>query len=645
MIAFLLLMQGGLAAEPGAYPMVGAFAAPVDGALRVDLAPEWLAQCPDPTSYLIVDKDGSEVPFAARTSDQHPPEMVSLTWEPVQLDSMHWSYLVHRPRTRDPVRALRIRNLPRRTIARVTVWEPGKRERVTTLIWNLPSTGADIKDRVALPKTMERGAWRVDVVLIKCGHRHPWVEFDGLVENTGQVSEVALSVPVDDPFPISATHSELAVSLPRAGLPVRWVGVDPSEALFSRPVVLQGDRGNTLKKGVFERVEVGGESIDQTRIKWRGNAGRRIALDVDDGRSPVLAVETVEVGLRGAALLLPDADAGEYEIYGCGPSGQGYDLDRVSGPLARQRTPRVAATTPRPNSHWTYAMVTDGLAAPGPSVALAKFARERRVEGGEGLVRVRMTPTVLARTRDGLPDLRFITDDGRSVPHVLSTGGSERLAGVTWSQEESGSMTRLRIDLPEADIPIERLVLRTERRRFERTVHVKADSNEVQRARWIGSGEGVSRLVLQVGRRLPATVWIEMDNRDSLPLPILEPELSVSVTEAWMVAPDGSDVTMLYGSGQMRKPGYDLALVRTEILDSPATPLVLGGLVDRAATPAPALISAPAVVSAVLDPIEPKQQGRWILFAVSVLAVALGGLALRLATEADDAYDDEEAEA
>ena len=640
MIAILLLLQSSFAADEGAYPVMGHFDAPVDGPVRVDLTAEWLAQCPDPTSYLIVGEDGEEMPFAVRTSDQHPPELESLTWEPVELNSMHWSYLVHRPSSKEPVRALRVRNLPQRTVARVTVWEPGGREKVSTLIWNLPSTGADIQDRIQLPRTMERGAWRVDVALIQCFHRHAWVEFDGLVENTGQVGEVALSIPVDVPFPVSATHSEIALNLPRAGLPVRWLGVDPQEPLFSRPVLLKSERDKTLTKGVFERVEVGGVSIDQTRIKWRGTPGRRLALDVDDGRSPELTVDSVEVGLRGAALLLPDADAGRYAIFGCGPKGEGYDLDRVSAPLSRQRTPRVSSAPPRPNRQWTLAMVTDGLAAPGPPVPIYSFAEERRVAAAEGLVRVQLTPEVLAKTRNGVPDLRFVTSDGRSVPHVLSTSGSQRLDGVTWSQEEHGSLTRLRIDLPEREIPIERLVLRTERRRFERSVSVKAGTKTVEQARWVGTGEGVSRLVLQLGERMPSTVYVEMDNRDSLPLPMLEPELSVAVSEAWWVAPQGADITMVYGSGTVARPGYDLELVQSEILDSPATPVALGGLVVASAAPAPVMRSAPAVAASVVAPFEGREDSRWILFAVAVLSVALGGLAVRFATEADD-YSEE----
>ncbi len=634
MIAILLALQYGMAADSGAYPVAGSFEAPLDGPTRVDLPVEWLAQCPDPTSYLIVDESGAEVPYAVRTSDQHPPELSSLTWEPVQISRMHWSYLVHRPRSKEPVRALRIRNLPRRTVARVTIWEPGKSQRVSTLIWNLPSTGADLKDRVPLPPAMERGAWRVDIMPIQCWHSHTWVEFDGLVENVGQVGEVTLSIPADDPFPISATHSELAVSLPRAGLPVRSIGVDPEEALFSRPVIVLGDHGKKMTSGRFERVEVGGESIDQTRVKWRGNAGRRIALDVDDGRSPVLSVGDVQVGIRGAALLLPDVEAGRHDIYGCGPSGQGYDLDRVSGPLARQRTPRVDAEAPHANPAWTWAMVTDGLAAPGPSVNVSLFAKEQAVERGEGLVRVRLTPAVLASTRDGIPDLRFVTRDGRSVPHVLSTSGSERLSGVTWSQTEQGSMTRVRVDLPQANIPIERLVLRTERRRFERTAFVKADSETIAHARWVGSGEGVSRLVLELGKRVPETIWVELDNRDSLPLPILEPELSVAVSEAWLVAPAEHDVTMVYGSGRSRKPGYDLTLVRGEILDSPASLVALAGPVPVVPAPAPPR-RAPVAVAVALEKVEPRP-GHWVLAAVGVLSVALGGLALRLATEADE---------
>ena len=628
MNAVMLTLFMALAAGSGrSYPVSGQFEVATSGPSRVDLTGDWLARCPDPTSYLITDAAGAEVPFAIRTSDQHPPKFESLRWEPVQISASHWSYRVHRPASKAPVRALRVKDLPRGVVARVEFGDARGRHQASTLIWNLPDTEAGLKDQIPLPDTLSRGPWRVDVEILICWfHWRPRVAFDALTEHTGQVSPVAIEVPVEAPFPLSASHSELVLRLPRDGLPVRWVGVDPEETLFSRPVVVRGEQASRVTRATLERIELGGESVDKTRIPRNAEAGRQISIDVDDGRSPVLTVQHVEVGLRGAALLLPDASPGTYAIVGCGPSGRGYDLDRVSETLSRQHTPRVVPGPPVLNPEWTRGLLADGIAAPVPALRGAHFRGHLAVNGDPGLIRVQVPPRVIARTREGLPDIRFTTDDDHVVPHVLATSGSERLQIARWAQEEVGAMTRVRIAMTDANLPVERLVLRTERARFERTVFVKADGDIVARGHWVGTGEGGSRLVLELNRRMPQTIVVEMDNGDSLALPLLEPELTMAVSEARLIAPSEGSLTLSYGSQRLRRPVYDLQLVRSQLLDSPATSAVLR---EPPVEVVEAAWTAP-------EPGPTRRSGsRWMILVVGGLAASVGGLALRLATEAD----------
>jgi len=372
-------------------------------------------------------------------------------------------------------------------------------------------------------------------------------------------------------------------------------------------------------------VQVEGVQLEQTRIVWRGTADRQLKMQIRDGRSPALTVDALTVGLRGVALLLPEVEAGTYTIYGCGPAGRGYDLDRLGETLAQQPAPRVMAGSPVLNQDWSRGLVADGLAAPVPRVAKWSFSETLEVQAEPGLVRVPLPVSVKAGTRDGLPDLRFETPGGEVVPHVVEHIGSERVVGVRWRQEEIGNLTRLHLVLPESNLHVERLVLRAERARFLRKVHLKANGLTLVTAEWSGTGEVESRLVVDLDRRVPREIWVELDNRDSMPLPLLEPELTTPAWEARLIAPQ-TGVDLRYGSTTMRRPSFDLELVRAQVLDSPAAEASLmrpapPPVVRRPSSPTP-LLSEP-------------RGSRWVLLAIAILAIVMGGLAMRLSTEAD----------
>jgi hypothetical protein len=69
-LTVLLLAGTAVASDPASYPLAAEFELPEAEILRLDLGVEWLSQCPDPSSYLLLDEGGSEIPFAARSSDE-----------------------------------------------------------------------------------------------------------------------------------------------------------------------------------------------------------------------------------------------------------------------------------------------------------------------------------------------------------------------------------------------------------------------------------------------------------------------------------------------------------------------------------------------------------------------------------------------
>ena len=626
-LVLFLLLEGAFAGTETAYPLVGELTLERGGVHRIDLGPEWLARCPDPSSYLITDGSGAEVPFAVRTSDQHPPGLEALTWEPVQVSRAHWSYRVHPPASGAPVRALRVRSLSKGTVLRVEIRSPGSDRRVTGWIWNLPDTGAGVGDQIALPRSMGSGPWHVDADVVTCLHRHARVEFEGVTETSGQVAEVVFEVPVDPPMPVSNTESELPISLPREGLPVRSIELSPEDGVFSRPIVLRGEGTTVLGRGILERHRIGEVWVEQTRIPVRFTAGRQVTMQIDDGRSPVLSVDSVTVGIRGAVLIVPDAEPGTYGLFGCGPTGRRYDLDRMGQTLATGRAVWVAPSTPSVSPVWVNGMIAEGMAAPVPGSAPASFGGALDVQSEGGLTRVSIPLRVISQTRDGLPDLRFKTSEGHVIPHVLARSAESRLDGVRWSQEQLGEVTRLRVVAPEDSLPVERMVLQAERTHFDREFRVLVEGRAVMRGRWLGAGEETSRQVVELHQRMPRAFVVEIDNGDNLPLPLLAPTLTYVGSEARFVHPSNEVVTLWFGSPSVRRGVFDLERVGAQLLDSPAQE---GVMVERH------LPGIPPLEASLHRPTHAGARRPWMIVVVAVMAVALGMLALRLATEADD---------
>jgi hypothetical protein len=98
MIATALLLTGlAAAADPSGHPLAAEIELPRADTLRLDLGADWLQRCPDPDSYLILDAQGREIPFAARSSDaEGAPRREPLRWEPVRADR-GWAWRVQGP--------------------------------------------------------------------------------------------------------------------------------------------------------------------------------------------------------------------------------------------------------------------------------------------------------------------------------------------------------------------------------------------------------------------------------------------------------------------------------------------------------------------------------------------------------------------
>ncbi len=631
-IALLAALAPGLAAEPAAYPSSATVELPAAEMLRLDLSPAWTARCPDPNSYLLLDASGQEVPFAVRTSDEGAGWRAEpLRWEPVP-DGHSWTARVQKPKTGEPVHALRLAELPRGAVAEVSIARAdGRGPTSRHVVWNLPDTGAGVQLEAELPAGLDDGPW-----LVRVEHEEGvgWrrvsrdLGFVAVIAQPWSVLPVTMVVEPEGPVPSSEITSDWLLRLPRVGLPLRRIEFEVADPLFSRPVQLmtaaEADRPYAIGNGTLERMAHGEVRIERTSILLDAEPPADVLLRVQDGRSPPLDIEGVELSLRGVALVVPSTQAGPHVLLGCGPSAASYDLERLDDRLAEGRPTQVTTPDPGPHPGWQPSSAGAGLLEPGPTLDLAGFRFSRTIHGSPGLVRLALDDHVLAHRRHRSEDLRFLDDQGRQLPYLLREAPMGRvLEGIEMEREEVEGESLLHLELPWKNMYARTIVLRTQRTHFERNVRLAAGGSAAAQAiasqTWLGADEGESRLVIELHRLLPRSLDLHIDNGDNLPLQVDSVQLIVPAIEARLALPAGGSAQLVYGHADIAAPRYDLELLRERVLTQPVEPATMADVEELAPPPA-----------------EPPRRGL-LLGAIALLAALLLGLTVRLLRTPEEA--------
>jgi hypothetical protein len=625
-LTVLLLAGTAVASDPASYPLAAEFELPEAEILRLDLGVEWLSQCPDPSSYLLLDEGGSEIPFAARSSDEGDDwRRERLRWEPLRRQGAPlWK--VHPPASGEPVHALRVAGLPRGAVMELSVEAIGMKEpMVQGLLWNLPDSGAGTQLELPLGEAHGAGPW---MVRARWSEGAGWVRegtdmgFEAVIAQPWTVETAALELIPEGAVPTGVSSSARLLRLPRAGLPLRGLELEVADPLFHREVELRGDDARGLGSGTIRRIEMAELAVGSTAVDLRAVAPSELVIHMDDGRSAPLSVTGVELALRGQALVVPMVAPGRYTLLGCGPAAADYDLEQLEARLAELDPVRATAPLPAAHAAWVPASAGAGLLAPGPALEVQGFGWQRQIRGPAGLVRLPLDAQLLANTQPGQPDLRFVDEQGRQLPYLRRADPTGVLLPDRPSvREERGATSVVTLALDQAGQPVSSLVLRSDQGLFRRQVRVRdgAGGSALASASWQGVEEGESRLVLELVRRVQGPLLVEIDNGDNPPLTLGSVDLVVPSVSAWLALPAGG-ASAIYGQSGLSGPSYDLQLLRARVLSQPVGEAELG---------APTMLTEP-----------PRDPPRKILLlaAVAALSLLLLGLIVRLMKSPEEDY-------
>jgi hypothetical protein len=410
-------------------------------------------------------------------------------------------------------------------------------------------------------------------------HRRASVRIKGWRDPAPAVLPDSLTLPVVDRQLGEDGLARYIVELP-APMPIDRISLTVAETLFDRQVGIMQD-GYSRELGSIRRMRIGGASVEHLDVPmdgtWRGD---RLELTVESHGDAPLTVTAVTVSMEGLELLVVDPAGGPFTLYGGAPPQEPLpsDLNFAVPELFRSARGVLQAGEITDNPAYLPPEIRSGLAAPATVIDLTGFTTVRAISGA-GLVRVPLDERVLAHARSDLGDLRLVDAEDRQIPYLLE----RRVVDARWSvlevaREEDGPTTRLKVTIPDPEIPITSITLSTEASLFSRRVTAwRARGTELEPLRsyeWIGA-DRPGELTLELSALVGETLVVTIDNDDDPPLPVTVSAVGWPRHELIAVLPEGG-ARLVYGSPQAHAPDYDLALLDGDLRRRAAQTAALG---------------------------------------------------------------------
>jgi hypothetical protein len=568
---------------------------PRPGVSRVVLAPATLSAARgDLADLRVVDPAGAEVPLAIeRTAPVQAGLRAPAALQATVEDAA--SVFVVRTDASELVEGLEIDAGRQRFLTRATVEASDDGTNWRLLGRNLPlyNRGPGIEAlRVDLPPSVYP---HLRLTLDRLGHEH-------LALRSLSLRTLPSQVPETETVPVRIRAREelggqtrLTLELPGAHLQLARLELATPEPVFNRAarlVVREFADGvvneTTLAARQLTRDVASPEGARPVPFVVEGALPQQeFSLLVDNGDSPPLALPTVTAQLRPVGIVFPASQAGSYWIYLGNPqaSAPRYDVNALLQPAPAERAAALLALEPQPNPGYRPAEALPEIPALGAALDVASWAWRAPVQTAPGGVQqLELAPAVLARSRPDLADLRLMCGD-RQVPFVVEHTSLRRELPVEIAAAPDPRQPRLsrwKLRLPEARLPVLSLSLRSSTPLFQRDLRLSEEQAEPRNdgfERTLAAGSW--QRTPQQPRRdftLPlssppdtAELRLETDNGDNPPIALDQIQAHYPVTRLLFKAPPGGTVYLYFGHPEVEAPRYDLRLAGPQLLAAPKT--------------------------------------------------------------------------
>jgi len=404
-----------------------------------------------------------------------------------------------------------------------------------------------------------------------------------------------------------AGETVLTVTLDGRHVPLAGLTYNVTDPLFMRRVVVSirdvsgaVSRERSIGSGTIYRVALDGAPA-RTQLDVPLDftpSTRELLVHIQNGDSPPLTVDGVEAEIHPVNLLFNAAAAGNYTLLSGNPQATHarYDLAVFSGEMRAASANLVMPghVEDMPDYH-----VRESLAEPPlPDVPLTGAPLDTEAWMGRkpiqilraGVQELELDPEALAKSLPDGADLRVLRD-GKQIPYVLERTALSRSLALTPSIDQDPRRPNLsvwQIKLPQAGLPIQRLLLTTTTPLFQRqfrlfekrstpdgqTVEVPLASGPWSRTPEPGAPE--TKAFAFSNRLQGDTIWIESDNGDNPAISLGPCQVVYPVVRLVFKVADTDGFTLAYGNKSAASPQYDLSLVAERLLTASRNPAHTG---------------------------------------------------------------------
>jgi len=575
---------------------------PANGLIRVNLPAETLDTArPDLGDLRILDSVGREVP-----------------------------YLIDRPMPRheSALRSQELRTALEPTATRITL-TTGAKSLLKGVVFETPR-GVEFIKAVLVEGSHDGAQWRqlaIDKPIFKMtgGAQNLGVSFPAgvweflrltiddsrtaAVPFTGVQLQVAETNAPAEPLHVSIKSRDqslgvtrLAVDLGATNLTVASLRIETSDPLFARlvaivvPELANDSIGEqTLCTGSLYRVDLNGKIESHLEIPIDTQIrGREIIVLIHNGDSPPLVINAVNGDRRVTRLVFLAREPGRYQLLSGNTqcSTPRYDLSELSDQLKSTPAIELRPTSLIASPDYKPRDNLAGVPLTGARIDLAAWKFRKRVQTSKaGAQQIEMDPDVLSRAARDQRDLRIVTED-RQLPFLFerpSISRSVPLSPTAANDPKKPRLSRWSLKLPQAGIPIDRIICAAGSALFQREMHLleevadeRGDTfpRELGRATWKKVPSETTRefaIQLDVAPK-SSTLLLETENGDNPPIDLHDFRGYYPVTRlVFKAASDSTQpIWIYYKNPDAALPRYDVTLIADQLFRADLASATLG---------------------------------------------------------------------
>ncbi|PYK30327.1 MAG: hypothetical protein DME57_07155, partial [Verrucomicrobia bacterium] len=392
--------------------------------------------------------------------------------------------------------------------------------------------------------------------------------------------------------------TRLDVGLGAANQTLASLHLETNEPLFTRAVTLatpelsdDGVRERTLAESVIYRVNVNGKNETHLEIPLELQvASRELLVLVHNEDSPPLSINAVRIDRRSVRLIFFAHQAGRYSLLSGNSHATAprYDLSALSEKLKNASANEIVPSPITANPNYKAPEALAAVALRGAKIDIDKWKfRKPLLFTQNGVQQVELDPELLAHALPDQRDVRLIRDE-RQIPFLLERTSISRrinLNGAPANDAKKPSWSRWSIKLPQAALPVTRIVCASpsplfdrEMRLWEQVTDERGDQypGELGHATWDQTPTSRHDLVVDLKARPQSdTFFLETDNGDNPAIELRDFRAYYPATRVlFKAAPDSTKpIWIYYGNHEAIAPHYDLNLVASELLRAERIPI------------------------------------------------------------------------